>query len=162
MRYTSFSDVDNDLKRLCELEIAIAEIEGEVTNKINDIKESYKQRIEELSNEASFIRQEIENYCEACKADFAEKRSKELVFGVIGYRVSKSVSLPRNKDRVRALIASIKKFGLRECIIYEENPNKDALVELDDTSLVKLGLKRVVKDNFRIEPKIESLSQEAL
>ncbi|HAN0632099.1 TPA: host-nuclease inhibitor protein Gam, partial [Campylobacter jejuni] len=48
-------------------------------------------------------------------------------------------------------------YNLNECIIYKEELNKDAIVELDDTTLVKLGLKRVVKDNFRIEPKIESL-----
>ena len=93
----------------------------------NEIKDRYAQKIQNLNNEANFIRQEIENYCEINKADFAEKRSKELVFGVIGYRVSKSVSLPRNKDRVEALIASIKKFGLKECISYEEKPNKDAI-----------------------------------
>ena len=36
--------------------------------------------------------------------------------------------------------------------------NKEAIVELDEGSLVKLGLKRVVKENFRIEPKIEALN----
>ncbi|EAH5527749.1 host-nuclease inhibitor protein Gam, partial [Campylobacter jejuni] len=38
--------------------------------------------------------------------------------------------------------------------------NKDTIAELEDSTLVKLGLKRVVKDNFRIEPKIESLEIE--
>lgn len=157
MKYTDFTDIDSDLKRLCELEVAMANIDGEITLQINAIKEQYKMQIEALQNEANFIRQEIENYCESNKHEFANKRSKELVFGTIGYRVSKSVSLPRNKDKMQSLLASIKKFGLQECIVYEEKPNKEALVELDDTSLVKLGLKRIVKDNFRIEPKIESL-----
>ena len=59
---------------------------------------------------------------------------------------------------MESLIAAIKSFGLRDCLIYEEKPNKEALAELDEGSLVKLGLKRVVKDNFRIEPKIEALN----
>ncbi|WP_035144252.1 host-nuclease inhibitor Gam family protein, partial [Campylobacter concisus] len=60
--------------------------------------------------------------------------------------------------KLESLLSSIKAFGLgKECIIYEEKPNKEALAELKDEDLVKLGLKRVVKDNFRIVPKIESL-----
>lgn len=160
MKINDFVGVDNELKRLCEILVNIAEIEGEVTLACNAIKEQYADRIQELNNEANFIKQEIENFCEANKASFADKRSKELVFGTIGYRVSKSVSLPRNKERIVSLCESIKKFGLKECLSYEEKPNKEALVELDDSSLVKLGLKRVVKDNFRIEPKLESLQRE--
>ncbi|EAK0516465.1 host-nuclease inhibitor protein Gam, partial [Campylobacter jejuni] len=51
----------------------------------------------------------------------------------------------------------LKSYGLNDCITYKEELNKDAIAELEDSTLVKLGLKRVVKDNFRIEPKIESL-----
>lgn len=160
MKCKDFVSVDNELKRLCEILVNIAEIEGEITLACNKIKEKYAERVEMLNNEANFIKQEIENFCEANKAAFAEKRSKELVFGTIGYRVSKSVSLPRNKDKIVSLCESIKKFGFKDCISYEEKPNKDALCELDDISLVKLGLKRVVKDNFRIEPKLESLNRE--
>ena len=152
MELKSFEDVDMNLKRLCEIEVAIAHIEGEVTLACNKIKEEYKPQVESLNNEANFIRAEIESFC-----DFADKRSKELVFGIIGYRLSKSVSIPRVKSKVESLIAAIKSFGLRDCLIYEEKPNKEALAELDEGSLVKLGLKRVVKDNFRIEPKIEAL-----
>lgn len=160
MKCSNFVDVDNELKRLCEILVNIAEIEGQVSLAVNKIKEEYAETIQNLNNEAEFIKQEIENFCEANKAEFADKRSKELVFGTIGYRVSKSVSLTRNKDKVAGLCESIKKFGFKDCISYEEKPNKDALCELDDTSLVKLGLKRVVKDNFRIEPKLESLTRE--
>lgn len=157
MKIENFNDVDMALKRLCEVEVSKSKLEGEVTLKCNDIKEAYKPRVEALSNEANFIRQEIENYCEANKGEFAEKRSKEMAFGVIGYRVSKSISLPRVKAKIEGLLQNLKSFGLRDCIIYEEKPNKEALVELDDASLVKLGLKRVVRDNFRVEPKLEAL-----
>lgn len=157
MAIQDYESVDKALKRLCELEVKITHIEGEVTLACNKIKEEYKPQVESLNNEANFIRAEIESFCESHKADFADKRSKELVFGTIGYRLSKSVSLPRVKSKVESLIAAIKSFGLRDCLIYEEKPNKEALAELDEGSLVKLGLKRVVKDNFRIEPKIEAL-----
>ncbi|WP_334085675.1 host-nuclease inhibitor Gam family protein, partial [Helicobacter typhlonius] len=152
MAIQDYESVDKALKRLCELEVKITHIEGEVTLACNKIKEEYKPQVESLNNEANFIRAEIESFCESHKADFADKRSKELVFGTIGYRLSKSVNVPRVKSKVESLIAAIKSFGLRDCLIYEEKPNKEAIAELDEGSLVKLGLKRVVKDNFRIEP----------
>lgn len=158
MAIENYEGVDKALKRLCELEVKITHIEGEVTLACNKIKEEHKPKVESLNNEANFIRAEIESFCESHKADFADKRSKELVFGTIGYRLSKSVSIPRVKSKVESLIAAIKSFGLRDCLIYEEKPNKEALAELDEGSLVKLGLKRVVKDNFRIEAKIEALN----
>ena len=158
MQINSFSDVDVALKRLCEVSVGIEKINGEVTLECNRIKEARKSEVERLESEKSFLEQQITLFCEDNKAEFAEKRSKEFTFGEIGYRISKSVSLPRVKAKLEALVSSIKAFGLaKECISYTETPNKEALAELKDEDLVKLGLKRVVKDNFRIVPKIESL-----
>ena len=158
MQINSFSDVDVALKRLCEVSVGIEKINGEVTLECNRIKEARKSEVERLESEKSYIEQQITLFCEDNKAEFAEKRSKEFTFGEIGYRISKSVSLPRVKAKLEALVSSIKAFGLaKECISYTETPNKEALAELKDEDLVKLGLKRVVRDNFRIVPKIESL-----
>ena len=52
MKYTDFTDIDSDLKRLCELEVAMANIDGEITLQINAIKEQYKMQVEALQNEA--------------------------------------------------------------------------------------------------------------
>ncbi|MDY6119994.1 MAG: host-nuclease inhibitor Gam family protein [Campylobacter sputorum] len=158
MQINSFNDIDLALKRVCELSVGIEKINGEVTLECNRIKESRKSEVERLENEKNFIEQQITLFCEDNKHEFAEKRSKEFTFGEIGYRISKSVSLPRVKTKLEALLNAIKAFGLaKECITYEEKPNKEALAELNDSDLVKLGLKRTIKDNFRIVPKIESL-----
>ena len=160
MEIRNYEDVDLALKRICECEVEISKIEGEVTLKCNEIKEAFKNEVSKLENEKNFLEQCISNFCDEHKSDFIDKRSRELVYGSIGYRVSKSVKLPRVKAKVETLLSAIKKFGLKECITYEEKPNKEALCELDENTLVKLGLKREIKDNFRIEPKIESLGIE--
>ncbi|OCR98932.1 host-nuclease inhibitor protein Gam [Campylobacter fetus subsp. testudinum] len=162
MQVNSFSDIDAALKRVCELSVGIEKINGEVTLECNRIKDSKKGEVERLESEKNFIEQQITLFCEENKAEFAEKRSKEFTFGEIGYRISKSVSIPRVKAKLEALLNSIKAYGLaKECISYSETPNKEALAELDDADLAKLGLKRVVKDNFRIMPKIENLQMGA-
>lgn len=158
MNINSFNDIDIALKKVCELSVGIEKINGEVTLECNRIKEARKSEVERLENEKNFIEQQITLFCEDNKAEFSEKRSKVFTFGEIGYRISKSVNVPRVKTKVEALLNAIKAYGLgSECITYEEKPNKEALAELDDADLVKLGLKRTVKDNFRIVPKIESL-----
>lgn len=160
MKIESFADIDMALKRVCELSVGIEKINGEVTLECNRIKESRKNEVERLENEKNFIEQQITLFCEDNKHEFAEKRSKVFTFGEIGYRISKSVSIPRVKTKLEALLNAIKAYGLgKECITYEEKPNKEALAELDDADLVKLGLKRTIKDNFRIVPKIESLGE---
>ena len=42
MKILSFSDVDMALKRICELEVELNNINGEVTLKCNEIKEQVK------------------------------------------------------------------------------------------------------------------------
>lgn len=158
MKINDFNDVDSALKRLCELEVAINEINGEVTLKCNEIKESRKKDVEKLDSEKKYIEQQITIFCEENKGEFAEKRSKEFNFGKIGYKVSKSVTgIPRIKDKLEKFINTLKSFKLDNCITYEEVVNKDELVELDDQTLVKLGLKRNIKDNFYIKTEIEKL-----
>lgn len=162
MEIKDFAQVDLALKRVAELTVGIEKINGEVTIECNRIKEARKPEVDRLENEKKYLEQCITGFCEENKSEFAKVRSKEFTFGKIGYRLSKSVSVPRVKAKVEALLKSIKAFGLGDtCINYEEKPNKDALVELPDEDLVKLGLTRKVKDNFRIEAKIEALETSA-
>ncbi len=157
MEIKNYEDVNCALKRIAELSVGIEKINGEVTLECNAIKESRSSEIEKLSNEKKYLEQCISNFCEDNKADFAEKRSKDFTFGSIGYRLVKSVSLPRVREKIDKLILALKSYGCSDCIKYEESIDKEAVCELEDSTLVKLGLKRVVKDSFRIVPKIESL-----
>ena len=157
MEIKSYEDVNLTLKRLAELSVALEKINGEVTLECNRIKESRASEVERINNEKKYLEQCITNFCEDNKEDFEEKRSQEFTFGTIGYKLTKSVTLPRIKEKVEKLLVALKSNGCTKCIKYEETIDKDEIVELDDSTLVKLGLKRTIKDNFRIVPKIESL-----
>ena len=158
MEIKSYEDVNLTLKRLAELSVALEKINGEVTLECNRIKESRASEVERINNEKKYLEQCITNFCEDNKGDFAEKRSKEFTFGTIGYKLTKSVTLPRIKEKVEKLLVALKSYGCTKCIKYEETIDKDEIVELDDSTLVKLGLKRTIKYNFRIVPTIESLA----
>lgn len=158
MKIKNYEQVNLRLKDLAALEVEINRINGEVTLACNAIKEERAAEIERLSLHKRVIESEIEAFCEDNKGDFADKRSKEFTFGKVGYKVSKSITgIPRIKEKLDKFLNALKSYGCGNCIIYKEEINKEALSELDDGTLVKLGVKRVVKDNFRIEPKIEAL-----
>ena len=156
MEIKNYDDVNLTLKRLAELSVALEKINGEETLECNRIKESRASEVERINNEKKYLEQCITNFCEDNKGDFAEKRSKDFTFGTIGYKLTKSVTLPRVNEKVEKLLVALKSYGCTKCIKYEETIDKDEIVELDDSTLVKLGLKRTSKDNLRIVPKIES------
>ena len=151
--------IDAKIKRLGELQIAIAGIEGDLTVATNALKQQSKDRAAPLVDERKIIESEIKLWAEHNKAQFAKKRSLELQFGKIAYHISHSLSLPRAKDKVQSLISSIKSLGFGECIVREEKPSRELLLELSDTDLVKLGLQRKTTDNLRIEPNIEKIQE---
>ncbi|MDR1911250.1 MAG: host-nuclease inhibitor Gam family protein [Helicobacteraceae bacterium] len=157
MEVNSWEAVDTALRRIGELEIAANEINGVLTLKINELKEESAKRIAPIDAEREHIEKLVTLFCEGNKADFADKRSKVFNFGEVGYRIVKSVGLPRVKEKIAALVKSLKAFGLGECVDIVETPNKEAIVELKDETLAKLGLKRTVKDSFRIVPKLEAV-----
>lgn len=157
----NWEGVDNTLKRLAEITVAVAKINGDATIRMNEIKLEAANKAASLQVEKDALEKQIEIYCEANKHEFADKRSKELNFGTIGYRIVKSLSLPKAKEKVEAIIKTIKALGLKDCIAYEEKLDKDAICELDDTTFARIGIKRTIKDSFRIQPRIEEVADTA-
>ena len=153
----NWNDVDVALKQLASLEVKRNEIEGEMNEKINAVKEEAKSRVAPILEQIKHLTKLIELFAASRKDEFAKKRTKELTFGKVGFRLVTSVSIPRDKAKVEALLKSLKAYGLSDCITFIEKPDKEKLKELDDTTLVKLGLEKKVKDSFRIEPYLEKV-----
>lgn len=158
----SWEALDQGLRRLGELEVTRQRINGDLTVKIQALKDEAAKEMTPIDTETAHIEALITHWCEGNKHEFADKRSRQFNFGEVGYRLVKSVALPRVKEKVAALIKAMKAYGLGDMIATEEKPDKDALAELEDGTLAKLGLKRTVKDSFRIVPKLEAVKgQEA-
>ena len=153
----NWDDVDVVLKNLASLEVKRAEIEGELNERINELKNGAKERVAPILEQIKHLTKLIELFASSQKQEFAKKRTKELTFGKVGFRLVTSVAIPRDKAKVEALLKSIKAYGLNDCISFVEKPDKERLKELDDTTLVKLGLEKKVKDSFRIEPFLEKI-----
>jgi len=150
----SWNEVNKLLKELGEKQIKAENLEGEQTIKINEIKAAYDLKGGELKAEIKAIEENIELFCEANKEEFLTERTKKMTFGFISYRLTESLTI----KNVKATIAAIKKLDLMSYLRVKEEPDKEALKGLDDSTLVKLGINRKKIDKINIEPNYEELN----
>jgi phage host-nuclease inhibitor protein Gam len=155
---SNWKDVNDTLKRLTEIKVATDRVNGEVTIRTNEIIKEAADKIAPLDVERAALEKQLELFCAANKHEFIEKRTKECDYGSLSYKISTSVPIPRDKKKIEILLKAIKAYKLPDCIVYEEKPDKEALRELDDATLAKLGLKRKIEDNFRIDLRIEKIA----
>lgn len=146
----SWDEVDESLKTLGKLKIEKTKLEGELTSKINEIKEKYTLKCTNISGEVKTIEKEIERFCEERKADFLNKRSKKLNFGLVAYRLTEKVKI----SCVEATVKALKALNLDFCLRIKEEIDKDEVKTLDSSVLTKIGVKVEKEDKLSIEPNI--------
>lgn len=150
----SWDDVNKALKDLGEKKIKAENLEGEQTIKINEIKADYDLKGGEIKAEIKSIEENIELFCEANKEEFVKDRTKKMTFGFISYRLTESLAV----KNLKATVAAIKKLDLVQYLRIKEEPDKEALKGLDDSTLLRLGVTRKKIDKISIEPNYEELN----
>lgn len=153
---SSWEDVDRALKEIAECEIAITEIEGEMNKKINDVKEESSTMAEIHKEKIAEKEKLIKTFVTKNKADI-EGKTKVLNFGSTGFRKSESISLPRGEDKKKAIIDSLKKNKMSDCIKVEESINKDVLKKYNEDMIIKVGASLKKKDTFWYEVNLENV-----
>ena len=153
--YKSWEDIDLSLKQLGALKIKKADLEGELTEEINVLKSKYANLCTGINSEIKDIEKEISRFCDMNKDEFLTKRSKNMNFGSISYRLSEKVicaSIP-------AAIKALKHLNLNFCLRVKEELDKDAIREanLDANTLTKIGVQIIKEDKLTIEPDIEEI-----
>ena len=149
----NWEDVDNAVRRIGEIDIEIGKIEGEMTLKINEIKEAGNIKAEGLRNERKKLEKNVEFFAINCKDEFLKTRNRVLSFGKVAYRVTSKI-IVKSKQ---ACVSALKALGLEKYVRIVEEPNKELMENMDDNMLVKVGAQRKVEDKLRIEPDIEKI-----
>ena len=91
---------------------------------------------------------------------FKDRKSLDLGFGVIGFRMSTCVkTLP--KTTWGMVLDALKRFGLIEAIRVKEEPNKEMLKDWPDERLATVGARREVADVFFVEINREEMADKA-
>ena len=152
---SNWDEVDLRLRRIGEIQIALEKIEGDMTLRINDIRQDYEESAETFKSERRDLEEAITSFSEMHKDEFTKTRSKDLTFGLVAYRVVRKIMIRSNE----ACVAALRALKLDQYIRVTEEPNKEAMADLEDNQLAKVGAKRKVEDKFRIEPNIERIKE---
>lgn len=150
----SWDDVDRCLREIGECEIAMGEVEAEMNIAINDIKEKATRLAKPMQANIAKLEAMVKEFAEDAKADM-DAKSKQLNFGRVGFRQSSSVSVPNKK--IEAILKSLKKFGMDDCIIVKETVNKEILERYPDKDIAKVGAVRKAEDKFWLEADKEKI-----
>lgn len=145
-----WNELDNSLRRLCEIERDVTKQESRLNQAVEKLKDKHKQEAAPLIAERKQIERDIERFCEERKAEIGPAKSRKLTFGTVAFRQVTKL-LIHAADATIAAIKQILPEREDELISVTEAPNKPALADLDDGTLLALGCRRKTEDAFRIE-----------
>lgn len=146
--YQTWADVDKALKELGELNIKKQNLEGEQTIRINEVKKEILEKTGILQSQIKEIEKNIERFAEQNKSEFLKTRNKKLTFGIISFRLVKSVVCNCKEEAIKAL----KALNLDFCLRQKEEIDKDKCLEVDEKMLLKAGISIKTEDKVKIEP----------
>lgn len=146
--YKNWDEVNSAMKELGELNIQKQKLEGEQTIKINEIKAETLKKAGVIKTQISEIEKNIERFAMQNKSEFLKTRNKKLTFGIVSFRLVKSVVCTCKDEAIKAL-------NLDFCIRSKEELDKDECLkfaESDEKTLLKAGISIKAEDKVKIEP----------
>lgn len=149
--YKSWEDVNSALKKLGELNILKQKLEGEQTEKINEIKAKTLEKAGAIKTQIAEIEKNIERFAMQNKSEFLKTRNKKLTFGIVSFRLVKSVVCTCKEEAIKAL----KALNLDFCIRSKEEIDKDECLKFaedGERTLLKAGISIKSEDKVKIDP----------
>jgi phage host-nuclease inhibitor protein Gam len=128
-------DVDSNLNAIATRKNEVNSIEADMNADLIKIQDKYQPKLDALNSEIIGFEKNIELFCIDNKAEFGDKKSKELNYGVVSFRTGtgKLATLKGfTWDAVKMLVKNSKKLAAQFLRVKED---------LDKTSLLKSGLK---------------------
>lgn len=156
-KINTLEEADLVLREIGLLERELEAIDAEAQRKIGEIKADAVKQGEPLRTRIIELSSMLASYADYHKRElFADRKTVELTFGCFGYRKSTSIHIKKTT------LELLKKLGLTQFIRIKEEPNKEAMAELDDETLAQVDAVRKVKDEFFCEANREKINQELL
>ncbi len=149
---TGWLHADKLLRQMADAQLAIQAAEAEAAETINAAKAELAVASKPLHEQIKTITLSLEVFATQNRHDFEGRKTKSLQFGNLGWRLSSAIRI--KKDTTLELIKQVFKRRSRQLqfIHVKESPDKDALAKLTDEELASLKARRVVTDDFFVEP----------
>jgi len=160
-----WSAVDVVLGQLCEIEARRDMMTGEMNEALARLRADFQAELDRLASEAKSREAQVQQYCEAHRAEFAQKRSRELTHGTVSFRFSPPSCVLLNRkwkwESVKQAVKGAANSVLRKCIRVKEEIDKEAILaayaakKTSTAEMADVGVKIASQETFGIELKYE-------
>ena len=148
----NWEHADHFIRRIGDLTMQISQAEHKAKDDINEIKAELTEKTKPLQETIKQYLRSLEVFATTHKSDFKKAKSRDLSFGILGWRMSTSIKIKKNTVGIikRVFVKAQQKFYIR----VKEAVDKDALAKLTDEQLASIGARRERKDVFFVEPNL--------
>jgi phage host-nuclease inhibitor protein Gam len=161
----SFTDADQTLLKIADCEQHLQRQEAEMNEQIQKIRDAFEMNSYLVRTTKSLLEKELEKFCITNKDEFEKVRSKDLVHGVIGFRITPPKLAPLNKKyKWDTILELIKRFKWSSPFVRtKQEVDKEGLLaaysakEIDDAKLAVLGIKVDQDEKFFADVKWENI-----
>ena len=155
----SWEDVNDALRQIAEAQIALGEIQSDMQKQILGAQKVAEEQSKPLNDNVAKLEREIKSFVTDHRDEMGKTKSMVLTFGVVGFRLSTSVSLPRAKEKLEEIIRRLKSRQMTDCIVVEEKVSKEALKKYGEDTVNAVGATWKQSDVFGYEVNIAKLEQ---
>ncbi len=159
---------DKALARLAEIKRDFDAEMGKLNAAVDRMKALSKERLAAKIAEGAAIEAALATFAETRKEElFGKARSRELSFGIIGWRRSTEIkaktksTLGRVLERVKELMTGEKDDPFAAAVRVKEELNRDVMRDWPDERLEAVEARRVKKDVFYYELATQQIKGEA-
>jgi len=147
----NWEEADLAVKTIGELQAKITELEAATDIVVNQAKADLAATTKPLADTIIANLDAVEHFAEEHKDGFGVNKSRQLNFGIIGWRKSTALKIAN----VKKTIELIKEKFASKAKLYlhlKDTPDKEALAKLTDEELASVAARRKSTDDFYVEP----------
>lgn len=155
IRLDNTEALDNALYEIAQMRQECKRIDSEADAKINDIKAAAQQMAEPLRARIEKLEAAVFTFVDYNRSTlFADRKSLELNFGIVGFRLSTRISISSKRT-----LELLKQFGFTEAIRTTEQVDKTVLAAWPEDRLSTVEASRKQDDLPYFEIKEEAVAE---
>ena len=154
----SWGAVSSALAQIGQLDRQVKSAGIAMQEKIDAAKAETEKACAPLLQTKKQLEASIAAYVNAHREDLGTRKSKALHFGMVGFRKSSKIVLPRAPLKLANIVTKLRARGMTDCIVTPaESVDKDMLKKYGRADIEAVGARLDQKDSFWYEVDEEKL-----
>lgn len=147
----TIEQADNALKELCELSRELDLINIDTQEKVDAVKAQAQAQAMPVNQRIEVLGAALNAFCVANKKElFAKNKSKQVTFGMLGFRLSTKLKT-QSKVKWDQVLGRLQDMNLSDYIRTKQEVDKEKLKTASDTVIKEAGCQLVQEDVFFYE-----------